>query len=167
MPSIAVRISDYELTKLKHFSGDNVSKYVRDAITAFIDAKGRADSFEWLESRVGEMLENQAVLLATVRALAAEVSALKATPPPQPIEAPAQDNSRIEGMTLELLLLQRGSRSRADLDRVQSEVERLKLPVHGGDPYEPMVKTGTNPPERRPQAEEPPRRGVGRLFGGK
>jgi hypothetical protein len=154
MPSIAVRISDYELTKLKHFSEDNVSKYVRDAIAAFIDAKCRAESLEWLENRVGELLENQDVLLATVRALAAEVSELKAAPPPQaqPIAAPAQDNSRLEGMTLELLLLLRGRASNTERQQIHAMVECEGLPVWESS-RPPSSSMASNAIERQPQAE--------------
>jgi hypothetical protein len=129
--------------------GGDLSKYVRAVLF-----EGESQAMLDLQARIEELREDQAVLRAIVRELVNEGRELKAAPPPQPqpIAAPAQDNSRLEGMMLELLLLQRGSSSRTNLNAVQSEVERQKLPVHGNEPYEPMVKTVANPPEQRPQA---------------
>lgn len=146
---ISIRCTVAERAELEVRSGNNVSEYVR--ATLF---EGQSQAMLDLQARIEELREDQGVLRAMVREFVNEGRELKAAPPPQPqpIAAPAQDNSRLEGMMLELLLLQRGSSSRTALNAVQSEVERQKLPVYGNEPYEPMVKTVANPPEQRQQA---------------
>lgn len=144
MPSITVRISDSEKIQLDHLARGDTSKYVRDVL--FGETRCRAESLEWLENRVGDLLE-------TVKALAAEVRELKAAPPPQqqPIAAPAQDNSRLEGMTLELLLLLRGNASLTDRKRIHATIESQGLPVWE-DSTPPSSFMASNTTERRPQA---------------
>lgn len=166
MPSIAVRISDSERVILDNLAGGDISKYVRNVI--FGNGRRQAESINWLENqvdglrhRVDNLLQNQADLLDTVRELADEVRELKAALPPQsqPIAAPAQDNSRIEGMTLELLLLLRGNVSLTDRKRIHATVEREGLPVWE-DSAPPSSFMASNTTERRPQVEvqEPPAR---------
>lgn len=157
MPSIAVRISDTERTELDNLARGDISKYVRNVL--FGDAKRFAESINWLENRVEDLLENQAVLLETVRALVAEVRELKTAPPPQPqpIAAPAQDNSRLEGMTLELLLLLRRNVLPVDRQGIQATVESEGLPV-----WESSRPPSSFMPEQRPpsavERQDPPAR---------
>lgn len=147
-----IRCTLAERAELEVKSGGlGISEYARTVLF-----KDQSQAMLDLQARVEELTETVSVLAHRQAMTGVEIreAVAKAAPLPQaqPIAAPAQDNSRLEGMVLELLLLERGSRSRTDLNAVQSEVERLKLPVHGDDPYEPMVKTVTNPTERRPQA---------------
>jgi hypothetical protein len=161
MPSIAVRISDSERRALDNLARGDISKYVRSAL--FGDARRDAQSLQWLENRVNDLFEGQTLLLALVRALDGEVSELRESlaPQPQPVVAPVQDNSRLEGMTLELLLLLRGRAARMDLDRVHAEVERQGLPVWEGS-TPPSSFMASNTTERQPQAaverQDPPGR---------
>lgn len=150
MPSIAVRISDSEKIQLDYLARGDISKYIRSV--AFGEAKCRAESIGWLESRVEDLLENHAALLDTVGALAAEVHELKAAPipQPQPITAPAQDNSRLEGMTLELLLLLRRNVSLTDRRGIQATVESQGLPVWE-DSAQPSSFMAARMAEQRPQ----------------
>src|SRR5258708_1027965 len=100
MPTIAVRLSDAERIELDNRAQGDISKYVRNALF------GDTERSQRLEIRMDELLETQTVLLSMFRTLAAEVREMKAAPAPE--LTPAQGNSRLEGMTLELLLLLRG-----------------------------------------------------------
>jgi hypothetical protein len=116
MPTIAVRLSDAERIELDNRAQGDISKYVRNALF------GDAERSQRLETRMDELLETQTVLLSMFRTLATEVR--------EPKAAPAQDNPRLEGMALELLLLLRGKvASRTELNAIQGEVERQGLPV--------------------------------------
>lgn len=159
MPSIAVRISDSERIMLDNLAGGDISKYVRNVI--FGNGRRQAESINWLENqvdglrnRVENLLQNQADLLDTVMALAADVRELKAAPGAQhqPVSAPAQDNSRLEGMTLELLLLLRGNVSLTDRRRIHATVESQGLPVWE-DSAPPSSFMASSTTERRAQAE--------------
>lgn len=148
MPSIAVRLSEAERSELDYLAQGDISKYVRNAL--FGDAKHNAESAESIQllgSRMEELLEDQAVLRALIRALADEVRELKAAPPPHSVAAPVQDVSRLEGMTLELLLLLRGSVSLTDRRRIHATIDQEGLPVWGDSDQPPVIKT-----ERRTQA---------------
>ncbi|MBU7436776.1 hypothetical protein [Paraburkholderia fungorum] len=139
MPSIAVRISDSEKIELDLRARGDISKYVRDVL--FSEAKCRDESIGWVENRVEDLLENQAVLLATVRALADEVSELKVAPPQQPqlIAAPAATGApdpERKGIIMELELL-RGQTSREVKMLIWETVEGRDLPVWDGDPPPP------------------------------
>lgn len=145
MPSIAVRLSEAERSELDYLAQGDISKYVRNAL--FGDAEHNAESIQLLGSRMVELLEDQAVLRALVRALADEVRELKVAPPSHSVAAPVQDVSRLEGMTLELLLLLRGSVSLTDRRRIHATIDQEGLPVWGDSDPPPVIKT-----ERRTQA---------------
>ncbi len=142
MPSIAVRLSEAERSELDYLAQGDISKYVRNAL--FGDAKCNAksvESIQWLGNRMEELLEDQAVLQALVRALADEVRELKAAPLPQPVAATVQGISRLEGMTLELLLLLRGSVSLTDRRRIHATIDQEGLPVWEESEPPPIVTT--------------------------
>jgi hypothetical protein len=161
-----VRCTVAERAELEVKSGGDLSKYVR--ATLF---EGQSQAMLDLQARVEELTETVQVLNHRLAQTGEEVreALAKAAPPPQvqPIAVPAQDNSRLEGMMLELLLLQRAVRGRFDLDSAQGTVEKQNLPVWEGKPFVPSVTTERRPPAEVERQEAPARRGVGRLFGGK
>jgi hypothetical protein len=175
-----VRCTVAERAELEVRSGGDLSKYVR--ATLF---EGQSQAMLDLQARVEELAETVQVLNHRLAQTGKEVRELssrqtrtgeeirealaKAAPPPQvqPIAVPAQDNSRLKGMMLELLLLQRAVRGRPDLDRAQGTVEKQNLPVWEDKPFVPSITTGQRPQAAVERQEAPARRGVGRLFGGK
>jgi hypothetical protein len=143
-----VRCTLAERAELEVKSGGNISEYAR--ATLF---EGQSQAMLDLQARVEELLQDQAVLRTLVRELAGEVRELRATPTtqPQPIAAPAQDNSRLEGMTLELLLLLRGRASNTERQQIHATVESEGLSVWESS-RPPSSSMASNTTERRPQA---------------
>lgn len=159
-----VRCTLAERAELEVKSGGDLSKYVRavlfeDLSDGMLDLRARMEeltetvqvlnySLAQTGEEVRELSSRQTCTGAEIReALAKAASA----PQTQPTEAQALDNSVLKGMVLELLLLLRSTRSRTDLNSVQAEVERQKLPVWEDKPYVSSTTTSIAP-KPQPQA---------------
>ncbi|QBQ96885.1 hypothetical protein [Paraburkholderia pallida] len=140
-----VRCTVAERAELEVRSGGDISKYVRAVLF-----DGQSDGMLNLQARVEELIETVHVLGNRQAQTGEEIRETLAKPE-TPTAAGAGDPVA-QGMLLELLLLQRGARSRTDLNRAQAEVERQKLPVWENS-TRPSSFTDTNATERRQQAE--------------
>lgn len=167
MPTIAVRLSDAERIELDDRAQGDISKYVRNALF------GEAENAVEVERRLSELIEEQAVLRSMISTLADSVKNLSVELAKNAAPAPAlagtnEAGARLEGMTLELLLLLRGRGSRTELNGIQSEVKRQGLPVWE-DSTPPSSFMASNTTMRKAQTEverQDPPGSEGRSQGG-
>ncbi|MGF6996814.1 hypothetical protein [Paraburkholderia sp. GAS32] len=132
--SIGIRCTVAEKAELEVRSGGNLSEYARKLL--FED---QSSALSEVHARLEELIESVRVLSQQQSLTGEEIreALAKVGSPPAPAkvkaktgdDAPTNSNPVLKSILLELLLMQRSSRARSDLNAIHAEIERQGLTV--------------------------------------